>query len=133
MELTIRQALSCCDRLPAGIFAYGHLPVMKTRLCPIREEVGCRSCKHQLKDRTNRTFPVFCTEGYTVIYNAVPVWVADRFQQLQGFSTLLLSFSIESPKQIQAILADYQAPCASAPAAYTRGLLLRGLPSVVGK
>ena len=133
VELTIRQALSCCDRLPAGIFAYGHLPVMKTRLCPIREEVGCRSCKHQLKDRTNRTFPVFCTEGYTVIYNAVPVWVADRFQQLQGFSTLLLSFSIESPKQIQAILADYQAPCASAPAAYTRGLLLRGLPSVVGK
>lgn len=85
VELTIRQALSCCDRLPAGIFAYGHLPVMKTRLCPIREEVGCRSCKHQLKDRTNRTFPVFCTEGYTVIYNAVPVWVADRFQQLQGF------------------------------------------------
>lgn len=133
VELTIRQALSCCDWLPAGIFAYGHLPVMKTRLCPIREEVGCRSCKHQLKDRTNRTFPVFCTEGYTVIYNAVPVWVADRFQQLQGFSTLLLSFSIESPKQIQAILADYQAPCASAPAAYTRGLLLRGLPSAVGK
>lgn len=133
VELTIRQALSCCDRLPAGIFAYGHLPVMKTRLCPIREEVGCRSCKHQLKDRTDRTFPVFCTEGYTVIYNAVPVWVADRFQQLQGFSTLLLSFSIESPKQIQAILADYQAPCASAPAAYTRGLLLRGLPSAVGK
>ena len=31
VELTIRQALSCCDRLPAGIFAYGHLPVMKTR------------------------------------------------------------------------------------------------------
>lgn len=59
VELTIRQALSCCDRLPAGIFAYGHLPVMKTRLCPIREEVGCRSCKHQLKDRTNRTFLSF--------------------------------------------------------------------------
>lgn len=133
VELTARQGLSCNGILPIGVFAYGHFPVMKTRLCPIREEVGCRSCSHTLTDRTGRQFPVFCMESYAVLYNAVPVWMADKLEMLQGFSTLLLSFSVESEKQVYQVLRAYQHPGSSIPSDYTRGLLLRGLPSAVQK
>ncbi|MGN1225110.1 MAG: hypothetical protein ACI4TG_08420, partial [Ruminococcus sp.] len=133
VELTARQGLSCNGILPIGVFAYGYFPVMKTRLCPIREEVGCRSCSHTLTDRTGRQFPVFCMESYAVLYNAVPVWMADKLEMLQGFSTLLLSFSVESEKQVYQVLRAYQHPGSSIPSDYTRGLLLRGLPSAVQK
>jgi putative protease len=131
-ELTAKQGSHCGGILPTGIFAYGHFPVMKTRLCPIREEIGCRACTHQLKDRTGRQFPVYCTEHYTVLYNAVPIWMADQLSRLKGFSSLLLSFSIESPEQVQQVLNAYQQLPAEAPSAYTRGLLLRGLPAATG-
>lgn len=132
-ELTVRQGLSCNDILPVGVFAYGHFPVMKTRLCPIREEVGCHACPHSLTDRTGRRFPVFCMESYTVLYNAVPIWMADKLDMLQGFSTLLLSFSVESEKQIHKVLHAYHHASPSVSTDYTRGLLLRGLPSAIKK
>lgn len=132
-ELTARQGLSCNGILPTGVFAYGHFPVMKTRLCPIQEEVGCSACSHILTDRTGRQFPVFCMESYAVLYNAVPVWMADKLDLLQGFSTLLLSFSVESEKQIHKVLHAYQYASPSVSTNYTRGLLLRGLPSTVKK
>lgn len=132
-ELTARQGLSCNGILPTGIFAYGHFPVMKTRLCPIREEVGCSACSHVLTDRTGRQFPVFCMESYAVLYNAVPIWMADKLELLQGFSTLLLSFSVESEKHVHQVLHAYQHSASLVPADYTRGLLLRGLPSAIQK
>jgi hypothetical protein len=58
--------------------------------------------------------------------------MADQLSRLKGFSSLLLSFSIESPEQVQQVLNAYQQLPAEAPSAYTRGLLLRGLPAATG-
>ncbi|MBR5405704.1 MAG: U32 family peptidase, partial [Oscillospiraceae bacterium] len=35
---------------PAGVYAYGRLPLMLTRNCPVQAQVGCKACRHHLSD-----------------------------------------------------------------------------------
>jgi putative protease len=67
--------------LPRGIVAYGHLPLMEYRNCPLRAQVGCTSCGGEgtLTDRKGIVFPVECgAKQYSTLLNSVPLHIAER-------------------------------------------------------
>ncbi len=114
--------------LPLGIYAYGRLPLMLTRNCPVQAQVGCAKCKHLLTDRKGAAVYTDCTRllekpDYAELFNAVPVWLADRPRMLGGAAYALLSVTDEPAARVREILLAYlHGETGYAPSAYTRGL-----------
>ncbi len=113
--------------MPFGMIAYGKLPLMLTANCPIRNQTGCKACRHIITDRTGRDFTVRCTNGYTEIFNSDKVYLADRLSELNGFDFIELYFTDESTDQTKRIIIDYINGVNSAPSGITRGLYYRGI------
>ena len=113
--------------VPSGAVLYGRLPLMLMRNCPIRNEVGCKQCRHALTDRTGRSFPVYCTGGYAELLNAEPVYLADRLEEWNRMGFGVLLFTTESPEQTARIIEQYRTGHAVLPERYTRGLAYRGV------
>ena len=129
-ELTIRQAEQLRSSIPVGIYAYGKLPAMLMRCCPIQNEVGCKNCTGALTDRTKRHFPILCQskKEYTELLNAVPVWMADRLSELSCADFLLVDFTDETnPREIRSTADAYRHGSTEKPPQITRGLLYRGI------
>ena len=132
--LSIETALSDAVRLrtdlPLGIAAYGWLPLMSLRSCPVKAQIGCAKCRGQgfLTDRKGIRFPVRCDfdRSASFLYNSVPLELAGRLDELSSLSFLLLLFTGETPEEADAVLRRYktrQKPEGS----FTRGLLYRGV------
>lgn len=132
-ELSLAQAKALRGPLPLGIIAYGALPLMVFRNCPVRAQIGCARCdrKQTLTDRKGVAFAVRCDDwaphtGVSELYNSVPLYLADRRQELDGLSFMTLWFTDESPAQCQHITAAYAGRGdATPPKDYTRGLYYR--------
>ena len=128
-ELNLEKAARLERPLPIGILAYGHLPLMVVRACPIRSRVGCADCPGRgfLTDRMNNRLPVDCLEReVSRIYNDRPLWLADRPRALAGWDFLTLYFTQESPQRVEEILRLWQAG-ASLDGRKTGGLYFREL------
>ena len=98
--------------LPAGIFAYGRLPLMLTRNCPVQAQVGCRNCKHALTDRKGAVLFTDCTRykespDYAEIFNSAAVWLADRPAAYRNAAYALLAMTDESPQRVREIVSAY--------------------------
>ncbi len=75
-----------------GIVAYGRLPLMLTRNCPVKNRIGCEACGKNgaLTDRKGYKFPVKCSPYPCVeILNPVPLVLSDR---LGGIKTDFIHF-----------------------------------------
>ena len=127
-ELTLAQAAALGGELPRGLIAYGSVPLMLTRNCPIANGKPCRSCGKDgvLTDRKGICFPVACTDGCSELLNSRPIYLADRLAEVRGIDFLLLYFTRETPEQCAGILTQYQNGAAP-DGAYTRGLYFRGV------
>ncbi len=131
-ELTIKQAEKIYLNVPKGIYAYGKLPVMLFRCCPIKNEIGCKNCTGHLIDRTKRKFPVLCGKDYAEMLNAVPVWTADKMNDISCFDFILIDFTNEKTSEeilgtanaYRGIGGNYK------PSEFTRGLLYRGIEGI---
>lgn len=116
--------------LPLGVFAYGRLPLMLMRNCPVKAQVGCAKCSHLLKDRKGAAVYNDCTRclekpDYAELFNAVPVWHADKPELDCGAAYALLAMTDETPVRVKEVLAAYLGGGVSyAPQKYTRGLRL---------
>ena len=100
---------------------YGYLPVMVTKHCPMSLVKGCKDDKncsrcnfakgYGIKDRMNATFYMDRRDGFSTIYNSVPLMVLDSLKQIYntGISMARLDFTIETKgiKAIQRIHYDY--------------------------
>lgn len=132
-ELSLPQAKQLRHPVPLGLVAYGSLPLMTFRNCPVRAQIGCARCdrKQTLTDRKGVVFAVRCADyeaqtGVSTLYNSVPLYLADRRDELVGFSFLTLWFTEETPVQCQHIAAAYAGRAdATPPQGYTRGLYYR--------
>lgn len=116
-----------CIATPAkcGMTVYGRLPLMITRNCPIRAEVGCGACKRRLIDRTDTEFPILCHKNIGVyeLLNSRPIWLADKIREINlDFADLM--FTIETPEECRSI---YNAFLNESPpnGLFTRGLKLQ--------
>ena len=107
-ELAMPKAKAMGCAIPRGIFAYGYLPLMRWRACPLRAHMGCAKCgeRGSITDRLGVRFGVECTEKhYSTLLNNLPLHIAER--DLRGFDYLLFYFTRESRDEIGSILEDY--------------------------
>lgn len=109
-----------------GAVAYGFLPLMLMRNCPVKADIGCEKCKKRgsLTDRTGTRFPVCCSPfGYSELFNSVPLYMADRQGEIKT-EFLHFYFTRESRSRVEKIIRLFQNE-AAADFAFTRGLYYR--------
>ena len=113
--------------MPLGIFAYGRLTLMAVRNCPVQAQIGCKACGKNgfLTDRTKAVFPVRCDGTVSYIYNSLPTSMTDKQESLKPFDFALLSFTVETAAEAEAVLHAWKNGEAVTPA--TRGLYNRGV------
>jgi len=94
------------------MLAYGHLPLMITRNCPVKLEKDCAGCTGSTKmyDRLGNGFTVGCggTKRMTEVLNHVPLYLADRLPELTGISFLTLYFTGETQQECARLIYEYQ-------------------------
>lgn len=122
VEATLRQIAGLRTSLPLGGMVYGRLPLMLTRNCPIKNEVGCAKCTGHLIDRTGRSLPVACSGEYTEVLNSDCLFMADRLNEFKGISFGVILLSDEDAFQTGCALSG-QKPEHN----ITRGLYYRGI------
>lgn len=131
MELTFRQTAFAADRpLPAGLLVYGRQPLMLTRNCPRRSAgqhcEGAPNAACGLTDRRGVTFPLACAGGCAELLNSVPLYWADRLEEVPRLDFWLLHFSTESPEEVENLTRTYHRGGAAMDG-ITRGLYKRGV------
>ncbi len=96
-----------------GVIVYGFLPLMLTKNCPIKNEIGCKKCKNEynqnafLQDRTKRQFHVKCSPyGYSELFNCVPLYMGDKLDKIDT-SFLHFYFTDESKESIKKLIQMY--------------------------
>ena len=115
--------------LPAGLLVYGHLPLMLTRNCPKLCAGGrCDSCRPEdgLRDRTNAVFPVMCDGNCAELLNSVPLYWADKLNELPELDFRLLWFTAESAERTAQIARAYR-DGGPPPEKFTRGAYRQGV------
>ncbi len=127
-ELLLSDARRLNGDVPVGILAYGRLPAMAVRNCPIKAAGGCAQCGgfETMTDRTGTKFMVDCSDGIAEIFNSVPLYLADRIDELLSFDFLTLYFTDEDAGKCLAILSAFRKK-APPQGDWTRGLYYRGV------
>lgn len=128
-ELPLADARSISPAIPLGLIAYGYLPAMTFRNCPIKAAMGCEGCGrgfHTLTDRMGEEFAVDCGTGTPELFNCVPLYLADRIQELKGFDFVSLYFTSESKSEVDKTIDAYQ-KALPREGSKTRGIYYRGL------
>lgn len=114
--------------LPTLALAYGHMPLMLTRACPLHNVHGCAHCGRTgtLLDRKGMRFPVRCTgpDGARTVYNPIPLYWGDRCAALGG-AVPLLYFTVETQRRAGEVLALFGAG-RPFDGPFTRGLYEKG-------
>ncbi len=125
-ELTQNQ-INNVNANDTGMLAYGYAPLMLTRNCPVKNDIGCFECnKHgHLTDRKGIEFPALCSDFPCVeMLNCVPTYMLDRVDEIHT-DFIHFAFTIESEKQVENIISLYEKG-AKPDFKYTRGLYQRG-------
>lgn len=116
--------------VPTAALCYGHIPLMLTRACPLKNVRDCKGCSRSgsLRDRKGRDFPVRCSApgmaGIRTVYNPVPLYMGDRLGELPA-DIALAAFTLESPDRVRQILELLQAG-RGFDSEFTRGLYYTG-------
>ncbi len=129
-ELTIRQINELKAPVDTAAIIYGHFPLMITRVCPIKYEIGCASCKKAypsiITDRKGKKFTVMCSHGTSEILNCIPIYLADKLHDFNTIKYMELLFTTENEEMCFEILTKYKQNLPS-DQAYTRGIYYRKL------
>ena len=115
------------EAFPVSSVAYGRVPVMTTARCVLSEKnPGCRGkggrdparlmrgpdgcfCRGTLTDRRGEVFPVLGQgDCSNVLYNARPVWMGDRLDELAGAESLVFLWTVETPEEMLSVLRKYE-------------------------
>ena len=126
-EITVKDAARLNSPVPTGIVAYGNIPLMLFKNCPLKNGRECAKCdkKGSITDRKGTAFPVRCRMGYSELLNSVPIWLADRREELKAVDFTVLYFWGESAKRVNEVINAYKNGL-TADTEYTRGLFYRG-------
>ena len=106
--------------IPLGAVTYGRLPLMLTRNCPIKNEVGCARCSGSITDRTGRKFPIVCAKEYVEILNPNTLLITDK--EMCGADFSLIMLNKETPQQVRDALSGKRPD-----GDVTHGLYYRGI------
>lgn len=111
-----------------GIFAYGRLPLMLMKNCPLKNGRSCKECdkKGFITDRTNTDFPIRCRKGIAELLNSKPLYIADKLNEFYSAEIKLLYFTTESREESEKIIRDYLLGNGTI-GEFTRGLYYKNL------
>ena len=126
-ELKLTQIEKFSTSAKRDLIAYGRLPLMLTRNCPVKNGTDCEACKASgyLTDRLGKKFPVMCNFGCSEVLNSQPVYMGDRLSEIKNVDYLTFYFTRESKSLCEAVLDAYRKG-KSVKGDYTRGLYYRG-------
>lgn len=125
LELNSREIMHR-NNTGSQMIVYGYYPLITTANCVHKNTKGCDKKQKliYLKDRYNKSFAVCnnCKECYNTIYNSLPTMLTKNISKLKeaGIRSFRYSFTIETPKQIKAVMDDKVAE-------YTNGHYKRGV------
>lgn len=125
LELNSREIMHR-NNIGSQMIVYGYYPLMTTANCVHKNTKSCDKKQKliYLKDRYNKSFAVCnnCKECYNTIYNSLPTMLTKNISKLKeaGIRSFRYSFTIETPKQIKAVMDDKVAE-------YTNGHYKRGV------
>ena len=91
--------------VPKGIIAYGQLPLMLVRNCPVSNESGCAKCTKSITDRTGRIFPVRCSGDYAEIFNSDTLYLNQK--EFSGFDFAVIMLGDENSSQIKELAENF--------------------------
>ena len=125
-EITIKRMNSLDMAVPIGFLAYGYLPMMLTRRCPINDGKPCGKprCGRQITDRKGNKLDVICSDNTVEILNSVVLMLSGRLGEFHA-SFAVLRFTTE--KEISGIVRSYSLNEKSDIRKYTTGLYYRGV------
>lgn len=118
--------------IPRGILAYGRLPLMLTRRCPLCDGAPCgkmplfsegKGCGGCIYDRKGNALPVLCGGNSVELLNPEILVLSDKQQVLRQFDFAVLKFTTES--EIAPVLDMYKNKV-KPNGRFTRGLYFRG-------
>lgn len=126
-ELKAEKLTRVASPLKKGYFAYGRLPLMLTRNCPVNNG-DCAECNRgrTLTDRLGVQFPVRCRNGFAEVLNSRPTFLADRQREFGGLHFAYLYFTTETKAQAAEIIDAYK-KSKKPTGEFTRGLYFRGV------
>ena len=97
LDLGRINALRCS--IDKGVFAYGYLPLMMTRNCPVKSgRHTCATCKNTLKlqDRKGEKFMLKCDKVVTEILNCVPLILPKEINDSKNVDFNVFHFTVEN-------------------------------------
>lgn len=121
-ELNINQIYKISEEIGGEVesLVYGYVPVMITKNCPMayikncKDDNSCKTCNYangySLLDRKGMEFAMERRNGFTNIYNSVPIMSIEALPKIRkaGVSNFRLDFTFEKNiKEIQDIYYDY--------------------------
>ncbi|MGN0650943.1 MAG: U32 family peptidase [Oscillospiraceae bacterium] len=99
-EGTVQKLSEIRGNIPHGILAYGRIPLMAMRRCPVCDGAPCgkfpEGCGKSVKDRRGNDMPVLCGGNYVELLNPDLLIMSDRQDALKRFDFALLKFTDES-------------------------------------
>ncbi len=104
-ELSLAQAR---DFKGYSLISYGCIPAMTTHKCVLKDTVGCQKCEGYMTDRQGARLFVDGIYGHrNLIYNSVPVYMADKSADISDFSSHFI-FSWEKREECERIIEAYK-------------------------
>ncbi len=132
-EGTAAQLAEISSPVPRGIVAYGRLPLMIMRRCPVSGGVPCgrvrlfddggSPCGKCIADRRGNQMPVLCGGNSVEILNPDLLIMSDRRSSLEPFDFAVLKFTDE--RELKPVL-DMYLNNGKPSGSLTRGLYFRG-------
>ncbi len=120
ITLSFEGTYDCLSKIrssvPKGILAYGRIPLMLMRRCPIANGKPCgkktifgegESCGGSLLDRRGNEMPVLCGGNSVEILNPDVLILSDKREVMQGFDFCILKFTTERAPEIDAVCNMY--------------------------
>ncbi len=109
-ETSLEEACRMRHLLPMGLMAYGHLPLMITRICPLQRYKKCagRPGEGYLTDRQKKTFSIICHDGAREIYNPDVLYLADKMKDISQFDFAVLYFTYETAEEAARVVEEYR-------------------------
>ena len=127
VEMSAAQIHHLQSAIPFGTIVYGHIPLMISRNCPLKNGTDCRTCRRQssITDRKGEQFAVRCRYGACEIFNPHALYMADKAQEIHSDFSLLY-FTTEKSEEAAHIMQLCKQQ-ASPDFPFTRGLYAKGV------
>lgn len=127
-ELTVQRINKLEKPIKTGFMAYGKLPLMLNRRCPVRDGRPCggadKSCDKKITDRKGNKLDILCSENSVEILNTDTLVLSDRLHEFRA-DFAVLRFTTET--DIRRVTEAYANGTKPEHERLTRGLYYRGV------